>query len=502
MLGGIGAAAAVGSVTVPRTLASAASRRTGPNWDALGARLTGDLVLPSDTGYPVAKQIFWGMYDTVDPAAIAYCETTADARACVGFARANGIRAVARSGGHSFAGYSTGPGLVVDVSRINQVSIGASTVSVGGGTALVDALVALGPSGLAIPGGSHPSVGAGGFIQGGGSGWLTRTAGMASDRVAGAEVVLADGSVVYCSAREHPDLYWALRGGGGGNFGIVTRYDMRPVTVPTMTNFTYTWTWDQAAALWNGWQGWTLGLPDEISSALNVLLEDAAPGAVPSVYAIGTSVGSPDDLATHLADLVDAVGVPPTATYVTPLSYQDAMMSWFQCSQLSVQQCHRIGTNPVAQIPREPYSLNRNRLIGTPIPAAGIDDLLTTFDAGRTAGHLRVASYTNLGGAANAVPRDATAFVHRDSLFLLDFATELFTSIPSPADALAARLWVDNGFAAMDRLSDGESYQNFIDPALGDWRQSYYAENYTRLVEVKRRYDPYDYFRFAQGVGA
>jgi FAD/FMN-containing dehydrogenase len=499
LLGGLGTVAAAALTGGAR---AGATTLAGPKWDTLRAKLTGTLVLPSDSAYPVAKQLFWGMYDSISPQAVAYCQTAADVVSSVQFAQANGIRAIPRSGGHSFGGYSTGTGLIVDVSRINGAQMGASTVKVGGGAAAVDVLSALSPYGVAVPAGSHSSVGLGGYIQGGGSGWLTRTAGLASDRVVSAQVVLANGRLVTASASQNPQLYWALRGGGGGNFGIVTQYELNPVPVTTMTNFTYVFPWDAAEALLTAWQQWALRLPDEISSALNFLLQDAGPGKVPAVYAIGVSFGSDTALKAQLDALVAAVGTQPLAAYVTPGGYYNSMMSWFRCSQLTVQQCHRIGTTPDGQIDREPYSLNRNRLLKDPIPADKARALLAAFDANRTAGHLRVVSYSMLGGQANALSRTSTAFVHRDTQFLLDIATELFTPVPGPQDAQAARTWVDDGFAVIDSVSNGESYQNFIDPALPDWRKAYYAENYSALVAAKHCYDPYNYFRFAQGIGA
>jgi FAD/FMN-containing dehydrogenase len=283
-----GAAVTLAAAGLTGTLPALSAHATSaPNWALLQSKLSGTLVLPSSTTYGTAKQISWKEYDAVNPSAIAYCVNEADVRQCLKFARANGIPATPRSGGHSFMGFSLTTGLVIDVSRLNGVSANGNTVKLGGGALQIDLISGLAGTGLALPGGLFPTVGAGGFIQGGGIGWQTRYLGVASDTLSSARVVLADGSAVTASANQNADLFWALRGGGGGNFGVVTSYNLTAAAVPTLSRFNLTWTWDQAADVLTAWQPWAIAAPRQLSSGPVLALFDAASGAIPTVSVAG-----------------------------------------------------------------------------------------------------------------------------------------------------------------------------------------------------------------------
>ena len=252
--GGLAAAAAAGAVTAA-PFASAVPRTPGGDpWDRLGAALTGRLVRPSDTRYRDAKAVYLGEFSAVDPRGIAYCRTPADVRTCLRFARDHGVEVHTRSGGHNLAGWSTGEGLVIDVSAFRHARATGRTVHVGPGATSIDALAALEPQDRRIVTGTCPTVRPGGFVSGGGVGHQTRKFGTASDRLVSARVVLADGRPVRASQTEHPDLYWALRGGGGGNFGIVLDFELLPVDQPCGVFFETAWPWDRAAEVVEAWQ--------------------------------------------------------------------------------------------------------------------------------------------------------------------------------------------------------------------------------------------------------
>jgi len=253
-------------------------------WDRLGRHLRGELVTPSDPRYERARVGYWAQFDHVRPGAVAYCETPADVAACLAFCQDADVPAVPRSGGHSLGGYSTTEGLVVDVSRMSRVRTertgDAVTAVVGAGARQVDALLALWDDGVVVPGGMCPTVSLGGFVSGGGFGWLTRKHGMASDHVLAAEVVLADGRVVRCSESAEPELFWALRGAGGGNFGVITEYEMRVRRVPRLVAFHLRWPGDAAADVIAAWQRWVVDGPDELGTGLTVTASGGEPGTV------------------------------------------------------------------------------------------------------------------------------------------------------------------------------------------------------------------------------
>ncbi|MFJ7250498.1 FAD-binding oxidoreductase [Kitasatospora sp. NPDC098652] len=491
------AAAGLGSMGAgPASLAEAS------DWSRLGSRLKGRLVRPQDPDYAFAKQLNFMAFDAVNPAGIAYCADADDVRTCLSFAHHHGIPAVPRSGGHSYGGYSTTTGLIIDVSKLNGIRFGPQTAVVGPGAQLVDVVDAASANGVALAGGICPTVAMGGYLQGGGVGWQTRALGLGADSVVSAEVVLADGKVVTASEEEHPELFWALRGGGGGNFGIVTRYERRHTTIPRMVNYTLAWPWDSAEKVLDGWQHWLAdSAPREIGARCLLGLLDASPGAAPFLLTDGTFIGSPEELTPHLNALAAAIGQTPPYRNVQELGYRGGMMSWFKCSTSSVAQCHRVGDNPQANLPRSGFSLSRSRLFRENMPATGSAEVLAAFEADRRAGHARMVHVFALGGASSDIGRTATAYVHRDIRFSVDWATVLPADKATDEEQAAARAWIDNGFAVTDRYSAHETYQNYIDPALPDWRESYYAENYPRLVEAKNAYDPHGFFSFEQSIG-
>lgn len=492
---GFGAAAAIG--TFGSAPAGGVGRRA-VDWAALRRHLTGDLVLPADAGYDLARQAESSEFDAIRPQAVAFCESEADVATVVRFAGDNTLRAVPRSGGHSFGGYSTTDGVILDVSRMNRVRVGGDTVTVGAGTQQVDALAALAPHGLLLAGGQCATVGVGGFLQGGGIGMLTRRAGLGADRMVSARVVLADGRCVRASEHEHPGLFWALRGNGGGNYGVVTSYELTPSLVTTMVNYTLAWPFEVARDVIEAWQPWAIDAPWDLGAALAVFTPDAAT-VPPALSMYGSWFGAPAELEALLDALVAEIGVAPTMRVVAEKTPFDAMMEWYGCAQLTTDQCHRVGYSPEARLPRSSFYRTRNRMFGGPVST--VDELLGGFATDARAGQFRMMTFDVLGGRANEPGRQATSYVHRDTVMLCGLSAALTVPEYTEEDAAACAEWLAGGFALLDRGSLGESYQNFIDPALPDWRRAYYAENYPGLVAVKHRYDPDRFFHFARAIG-
>jgi FAD/FMN-containing dehydrogenase len=484
-----------GAATAPWAAASAT-----PNWSQLAGRLVGTLVLPSNSAYPTDKQIAWGAYNSINPAAIAYCANAGDVAQCLLFAQANGIPATARSGGHSFLGSSLTTGLVIDVSALNRVSLSGTQVTVGAGALQVDIVRALAGTGYAVPTAFYPAVGSGGYIQGGGIGFATRMMGVACDALLSAQVVLANGSVVDASPVCNPDLYWALRGGGGGNFGIVTSYVLRATPVSSMTNFTLNWDWSHAADVLAGWQEWAFAAPTQLSSGPTIAMLDTSPGAVPSISVSGAWMGDPAALPALLGAFVAEVGQSPTSQNSTSYDYATGMLTWYGCASLTDSQCHRTGTSSDGELNQFSWTLDRSRYFSAALPSAGIDAMLNAVTADLTAGQLRFMRAIVLGGAANELSRTATAYVHRDSQFIVSWDVGLPSNTPAAADQAAAGQWADNAFDAVDPYSNGESYVNYLDPHLTDYAQAYYRENLPRLIAVKAEYDPGNFFSSAQSI--
>ncbi|WP_326959169.1 FAD-binding oxidoreductase [Amycolatopsis sp. NBC_01286] len=496
---GAGAAAVLGTTAAAAASGAVSSGRgRAIDWKALRRHVAGDVVLPGEADYDRARVGASSQFDAIRPQAVAYCESSADVATVLRFAGDNALHLVPRSGGHSFGGYSNTTGVILDVSRMNRIQVNGATVTVGSGTQQIDALAALSPRGLMLAGGQCATVGVGGFLQGGGIGMLTRKAGLGADRMVGADVVLADGRKVRASQQENPDLFWALRGNGGGNYGVITSYELAPVPVTSMVNYTVAWPIDVAKQVIETWQPWAIGAPWDLAASMSVYTPDAA--TVPSaVVAYGAWFGTQAALESLLDTLVAQVGVAPTARVVGQKAPRDAMLEWYGCSQLTTDQCHRVGYSSAGQMPRTNFYRTRNRMFGGPAPS--VDALLAAYEADPRPGQFKMLYFETLGGQAGVPDRRATAYVHRNSRMLCGYSVSLNNPNYVAEDAAAGEQWLTGGFAALDRHSLGESYQNFIDPALPNWQAAYYAENYPKLVAVKRRYDPHRFFHFDRAIG-
>ncbi|WP_079125846.1 FAD-binding oxidoreductase [Streptomyces sp. ERV7] len=492
--------AGAGAAAVSLSGFTTATATTASQWDRLRAHLTGTLVLPSDSSYTAAKTVEYGQYSLTNPQAIVYAANADDVTASLLFGQYHDIPVTARSGGHSGGGFSTTTGLIIDVSRLNAVTAGSGTATVGGGTQLVDVVNGLGASGLAIPGGMFPTVALGGFLQGGGVGLLTRHSGLGADKVTSAKVVLASGRQVTASPTSNPDLYWAIRGGGGGNFGIVTQYTVTPTAVPNLNVAELLFSYDHAVGAMHGLTQWLETAPTTFGSRSNIDLFDSAAGHAPLVTLLVTSIGTRAEFDTEIARLIALTGAAPIQQNVYTDTYKSAMMKIFGCGSYSQQQCHNNTWDPAnGKLAPFGHVLGRGRLLSRSPSETEWARLVGVFDTERTAGHFHKFEIMALGGAANKVSRTSTAYVHRDSTLLMSYYTFAF-GILSGDELASGQRFVDNGFTAVDPISRGESYQNFIDPALTDWREAYYGENYNRLSYVKSKYDPYGVFSFAQGI--
>jgi FAD/FMN-containing dehydrogenase len=488
----------------PTTSTAATSTTTlldAAAWSALSSDLSGRLVLPSSPSYATARLLYDPRFDDANPAAVALCASAADVQRCVEFARAHGIGPIPRSGGHSYGGYSTGPGLVVDVTPMSTVSVtsgapGAANASavVGAGTRLVDLYDQLSQAGVLVPGGSCPTVGIAGLALGGGVGVLGRKYGLTCDAIESVEIVTADGRILVCDPARHPGLYWACRGGGGGNFGVVTSFTFRAEPIPELALFTLDWPWAAAADVLGAWLAWQHGAPDELWS--NCQLSASVAGTL--VRTAGLFVGSVGSLTSLVASFVAAVGNQPSYRFVGPEQYLHAMLVEAGCESLDVAQCRLPTQSPAGMLGRA-GSVASSAYVSAPPPSSGIDAFVQSVDELRQTlpglgGGLVFDAY---GGAINAVDPGATAFVHRHAICGIEASVATGSGASAVRDG---RAWLAHLATTVARYVDGSAYQNYIDPTLADWQQAYYGDNLSRLVAVKASYDPDDVFHFAQSI--
>ncbi|MEU6540571.1 FAD-binding protein [Streptomyces sp. NPDC047000] len=477
-------------------LTATAAKAVAANWTALARDLDGLLIRPGDSRWATAHQLYNTRFDGLKPAAVCYAAHTGDIRTALAYARAHGIRVAIRNGGHSYAGWSSGNGrLILDVSRLASVRVGGGEAVVGAGAKLIDVYRGLTAKGVTIPAGSCPTVGVSGLVLGGGHGVVSRAYGLTCDSLTRATVVTADGSRLTADASTHTDLFWALRGAGNGNFGVVTELHFRTHPAPQAVTGYLTWPWARAAAVVKAWQEWGPGQPDEIWSALHL---EASAGGTPTVSVSCFSLGTYGELQNAVDRLASAVGAPARSVSLHRRGYEEAMEIYAGCSSFaSADRCHLPGStpgrSPQGALRRETYAA-RSHFYGRSIPAAGIQTLLARMRSVR--GGAGSIALTALGGAVNRVSPTATAFVHRRERMLAQY----LVSWPAGTAGTAAQSWLTATHAAMAPHTSGTAYQNYTDPALTDWRRSYYGDAAARLKQLKAQYDPTRFFTYPQAL--
>jgi UDP-N-acetylenolpyruvoylglucosamine reductase len=494
------------SITTSPAAISSASASAQPtateiaDLDTLAKSLGDRLLRPADRGYLAAAQLYSTRFDGVRPIAIAQCASADDVKRCLEFVRTTGTPVAARSGGHSYAGYSTTSGLVIDVGPMKQVQRGASanTARVGAGATLIDVYSALAAMNQGVPGGSCPSVGITGSALGGGIGVVGRKYGLSCDVLTAVELVTADGNSIRCSENSEPDLFWAHRGGGGGNFGVVTALEFRTHPTGSLTRFLLRWDWSHANAVVSAWQQWMQAAPNELWSNLHL---DGAGSASDQahIYVGGVYVGAPGALQPFLDQLQAAARVPMTTRFVKEDSYLRTMFVEAGCAPLSDDACHEPTAGPGGKLGRETNAA-RSDFVTQPLTATGIEVLLHAIEGRRSLG-LPGGSvlFDAYGGAINAVGQADTAFVNRDAIGCLQYVAPWPAGAPA-ATVTANQSWLDALYVAMRPHVSGFAYLNYIDPNLADWQHAYYGANLGRLVSVKAAADPADLFTFRQGV--
>ncbi|MFE3293007.1 FAD-binding oxidoreductase [Rhodococcus sp. NPDC059234] len=439
---------------------------------ATTVELTGEVVRAGDPAYEAAR-IGWNRFYSRYPEAIVFCRDTQDVVNAVRWARKEGIALRARSGRHSLDGWSSvDGGLVVDVSRMKGLAIdeGARTATVGTGLTQRETVAALGERGFVVPTGSEGGVGLGGVVLGGGFGLLTRSLGMACDNLLAAEVVVPDGAcsakVVEATGRSNPDLLWACRGGGGGNFGIATSFTLTLHELRDVEFLIARWAGhENLGALLRAWQRDAPVADERLTSALEV---DAGAVELTALLHGGTRRLLVDELSTLLA-----IGA-PEVTFVDgawPAVYgsvdrgpQDVAF-WKFHSQFVTR-----------SFPDEAIDLVLRRMGDAPSPWSNF-------------------FCSSFGGAVRHAPPGGSAFSHREALFYC----EPGAAWNDPASNSTALGWAADFWRALRPYGDG-AYVNVPNAAASDWEREYYGSHRARLRRIKAAFDPENVFSFEQSV--
>ena len=465
----------------------------GVDFQPLAAQLQGSVVIPTTSGYDSLRLLANTLYDDIKPTAIVRCASPADVQAALAFVQQKSLAVTARCGGHSWAGYSTTTGVVLNVTAMNSVTVnGDGTATIGAGARLAEVYAGLTAQGVCIPSGTCPSVGISGITMGGGIGVLDRKFGLTCDNLVSADIVTVDGVLRTCSATSEPDLFWAIRGGGGGNFGIATSFTYNTHATQDITVARAVFNTADFATVLKAWQTWPQNLPDEIWAQIYADIYAGVQHFSVTAYCLGTA----SDMTPYWnAFLGSLAATPVTGNGLDPavvqLSYADVVLA--QCSGGTIPQCSLQDASASGTIQRYAEVLSSD-YFSQPLSDAGIQALVDGASALAQSGGVGSYIFDHMGGALGRVAPDATAFPHRDALFSVEYAVDDLSGFPyNPA-------WANSMRSTMSAWSTGGAYVNYLDPMLTGWQTAYYGANYPRLQQVKKMYDPNRVLIMAQGI--
>ena len=453
---------------------------------ALAADIEGDVFQPGDAGHQLARKMFIGRQDEVVPAAVVACAGEDDVRTTLAFVRRHGIPFAVRGGGHSFAEHSTSDGVVVDLGGLDTVEVLADRVIVGAGVRVGVLTDRLARERLVVPVGWCRSVGVTGAVLGGGYGVLGRYYGLGSDHLRAARVLLADGRTVRAAADEHPDLFWALRGAGGGSLGVVLSVELRTRPAVPLVTLRATWPHERATTVVDTWQRCAPTAPREVNVELTLYASDF-PDEPAAVTLFGAVVGD-DPAAAHA--VLDRF--PDTAEFhVSTLSPTAAARF---CDYPGDAAEHTLPRLPQGE--RAALRLSHAEFHAEPLPRPTLDALTAHLVRDRVYGVYRDLELIPWGGAIATSTGGPIA--RRDKAFLLKHTVQTGTRATARSRT-EATAWVGGSYAITHRA--GAGYPNYPDLAHAGDPAHYYGEHLPRLREVKATYDPAGLFRCGIGPG-
>lgn len=484
------AAGAVTGLGAMAWLTGCAPPKRGSMLAGLQSRLKGQVLVPEDPGYSAASEPTNGRYLSVMPLAVAVVADESDVVECINWCKENGIQPVARGRGHSYAGFSTTEGLVINLSRLNAVVVDrqAGTVTTGGGALNQDLSDTLNKGPHFLPVGTCVGIGLGGLVLGGGIGFNTHWAGLTCDHLLDTQMVTADGSLISANSRSNPDLLWACKGAAGGSLGINTQFTFSLVEVPTsVVYFQFEFRGSDAAfEVFKRFDTLMQTAPaglNAVCMAEAVPIAERAQNAAIRSMVRGQYVGTESEARDLLAPISSIAGM--TSQTLEPLSF------WQAQSNLSTM-------NPQPHSFAEPNRFARDRLPDDLL--AGLVDALENCPSQSAEATGSVWLFGWVGGpvVSKVAPKD-TAYFHRDVSLILR-ATVVWPN-DAPAEVSDGLLrWSEEVMTLATPHTLDQSYQNFPNRALTDYLQNYYGENLTRLVKVKAKYDPQNLFNNAQSI--
>jgi hypothetical protein len=459
----------------------------------LSEKLVGRIVLPQDASYPSSRESFALAFQSF-PQIVVYCQGFADVVACIHFANEAGLKPVCRAGGHSTAGYSVNDDMVIDVSGLNYVKVDAERAvawaGAGANFAQVNATLEL--FDLHVPGGGCETVGVAGYMQGGGYGFTSPMFGMNCDQVTSFQMALADGRIVKASERENQDLFWAVRGGTGNNFGVLLEIEYRLQRLKDVWAFGFRWpisTVEPTAMAFHVWHTNFTGdaIPPDFGNQGLLIHTQASPSepVEPFFLIRGMFRGTEANCRKALEPLFRSI---PDAK-----EHRDI---WRQGTYRAMNEyLFNYPTELPLNIPASSRALAKSHIVARYLSQQECRDVIELYRA--TGGPDNSIGFEPYGGAINAVAPDATAFWHRRAVMdVFFFSFWLHESSRERAEADISKF-----DQVMGPLADGHSYQNYPNRNIEDFGHAYFGGNLEGLIKVKEKYDPGDFFSFPQGLG-
>ena len=451
------------------------------DWQVLSNQLNGTVLLPGAPGFDPFTLPYALQYGKTIPQAVVRCMSEKDVVATVKWARQNKIAITTRSGGHSYAGYSSTNELLLDLSGMTNISLNSSTglATLDGGTRNRHVYAALREPSLAITHGRCKDVGVGGLVLGGGIGFNMRAHGLTCDSLVETRMVTAEGDIVVCNEKENPDLFWAVRGAGGGNFGIHTSFVFKPFPVNNVTFFEITWR-NRPRQVFEKLQEILLASPKELGAKLSVTVRrvrvrDGLANQL-SVALLGQFVG---DIATFNALLKPAFDTSsPTTRFIRNGFYWDAQEFLSEAGDPE-------------------YVHEKSRFAFEPLSTAAIDTIFGSLSSWPGTSGYGMWKCFIMGGAIENIQPPDTAFFARKA--------KMITSIDlgwkeGDQNIFGNMQWLDLFHETMEQYTSKYSYINFIDRTQKNYLDAYYGPSLPKLKAVKKLVDPKNHFRFPQSI--
>lgn len=438
-------------------------------------KLTGRIVTPDDAEYDQARTNN-NLGVPKFPRILVFCQNTNDVVNALKWVKENHVPFRIRSGRHSYENFSlVNGGLVIDVSEMDRITFNSKdmTAKIEAGANLGKVYNELWKKGTTIPAGTESSVGLVGLVLGGGIGMLSRLFGLTCDNLLEVEMAIVNEQreveLIKANKNHNSDLFWACCGGGGGNFGIVTSLTFKVQPISKVSIFSITWEWEDFEAAFDAWQHWATNTDKRLTSEIELKSKEAN-----QIIAQGEFVGSSFKLKELLQPLID-VGCPKKVV-IKEVSYIEAVQFFDDPSGNQPAPRKRSGSFLNKPFPKDAILTMKHFLENAPNEKSSI-------------------WHQSLGGAVEEVGSNETAFYYRDAVI----AQEYLATWSHPSEERVNIRWIEDLRNALSRYTTGD-YVNWPDRLIRDWPTAYYGENFKKLREVKRAYDPCNLFHFPQSI--